>query len=418
MSAALFAPQNLEQQQTQNSTTGAIRSDEIPGMKEAVQDRLRNRLAASGAIQDTSPAEPIVVQDPVASAAAVEEVEEPIVSVTTDAVPADPQDPQASTAENFRKLRTTLKETKRTAADLLEQKTQYETKVKQYESGEVLTEETKKLRERISQLEPLEHLINLKKSDGYAHKVSTLGTKTDTLKALAKDYEIPEELIERASHVTNKRELNTFLDQHFDGVGALQAAQIIGEIQGVRGELKSAEDAPRQALEKLNQEHLALRDHEEAKRRNQIVDTGKTSWMSALLDLRAEGKYQEIIPRENDPEFNSTWVEPITKKAGEQYSSLLTALGQDGIQKLDPEVGKGIAKMVLKAVGHDTAVARANAAERALEELQKNTQRENHMVRPRLNGSGGVPPAPTGKQSKGPTGAARAMLSDLAGVKF
>lgn len=382
--------------------------------REEIAKRVSAKLNPGGAPVGGEVAEPVVVTEPAKETLPEENTEQPKEAATSDEdieglSPDADIDPKR---EDFKKVRADLKEHKRTAKELLQVKTELEDKVKKYETGELVTEETKKLKEKIQQLEPLQHLINLKTSDEYNESfLEPLKTEESKLGEIAKDYNIPAEVMNEAVKLTNRKQLNTFLLEYFDEVGASEAKQAIQNIQRIRGELKKAEDAPQQALERLTQERLQMKMQQENRRRDQIINTSKNSWMSALLNIRNQGKIAEVIPRENDPEFNSKWVEPLTNKASEEFGKFVTYLGQNGLSELDPEFGKGLATTTLLATVATTAIERANAAEKKLAELQENTRRVNTMLRPGIGTSrgGGSTAMPSQKPSS-PQETARLLL--------
>src|SRR4029079_4374701 len=111
--------------------------------------------------------------------------------------------------------------------------------------------------------EPLEQLLNLKKSDAYNEKyVKPLNEFSNQLAEIGKDYNVPPEVMDEASRLTNRRELNQFLLNHFDEVESLRIKDIIEKQQRLRSELVSAEAEPGKALERITQEHLVLKEQE------------------------------------------------------------------------------------------------------------------------------------------------------------
>lgn len=401
---------------------------DVGAIQEAIRQQQDNKSKIADAVSQklnpqSAPVQPQTVAD-------VTNAAEPVVIATPEAtdnvmhsdasvdeeISLPPEAELNPKAEDFKKVREALKTHKKTAKELLQVKTELETKVKGYETGEILTEETLKLKKRVEELEPLEQLRDLKTSEAYKTRfIEPMKALEDKILESAKDYGVPPQLMEQAANLTSKKDLNAFLLEHFDGVEAIRLGETIGSLQRLRGELRAAEAQPKTALEKIHQEHLQLVQEKENRRKAQISETSKTSWASALLDRR--GKMAEITPRENDPEFNSTWVKPLTDKAAQEYGSLISHLGQQGIEKLDPEFGKGLASMALRAIAYDAAAARADALERELSEYQANIERSNAALRPgiRSSGANGGPP-PSAKPSD-PKGAGKAILNSI-GVKY
>lgn len=390
------------------------------GNKEKTAQRISSRLNPEGKepqivasaysrVTET-PAEPIVVSE-----ATVETAPEVQALTDEEDIQVSPEADINPKAEDFKTVRQALKTQKRTAKELLEQKTELEKKVQELTPQ---IDELPRLKQRVQELEPLEQLLNLKKSDAYNDSyVKPLNELSAKINEIAKDYNVPPEVMDQASKITNRRELNAFLLNNFDEVAALEVKDLIAKGQKLTGELVAAEAKPREALERITQEHIALKNQAELNRRTQISETGKNSWMSALLNVRQTGQYPEFTPRENDPQFNSTWVEPLTKKAAEEYGVLVSHLAQNGLEKLDPEFGKSAASLVVRAVGYDTATARANALERELEEYKANSSRYTSVIRPSVNGGGSSGMGAPAVRPDSPKGAAKSILNSV-GVKY
>ena len=76
---------------------------------------------------------------------------------------------------------------------------------------------------RISELERYEELVSLKTSPQYKEKfLRHLTDIKEKLAVIAKDYDIPEEIMSQAMSLQSRADLNRFLSSHFDEVGALE----------------------------------------------------------------------------------------------------------------------------------------------------------------------------------------------------
>lgn len=387
--------------------------------KEEIAKRVSAKLNPNGQpplVESTpQPAEPVVMTAPTKEEADAQVVEPTASSdtVVSDDVEISPDAELNPKAEDFKKVRSALKKSVTTAKELLQQKTELETKLQKYDSGEELPPPVKDLKDKVARLEPYEHLLNLKTSDEYQETfVKPLQESTDKLKAIAADYGVPSDVMEKAAQITNRRDLNAFLLSHFDEVGALEAKEVISNIQKIRTNLAQAEAEPSKALERITQERLQLKLQEEAKRKSSIAETSKNSWASALLSIRNDKKIPEITPKDNDPEFNTKWVEPITRKASEEYGKFISYLGENGLKNLDPEFGKGLATTTVLATVASTALARADALEQELRELRANTERKNSMLRPNIGASrgGAASGAASSSRPSSPQETARALL--------
>lgn len=395
-------------------------TEEEKRQREETRSQIAARLTAKlnpNAPQEVQPAEPVVISAP-------DKVEVPAVSQVEPAPSTEIEGLQLSEdaeknpkAEDFRAVRTELKKHKTTAAELLTQKTSLEEKLQKYESGEVLTPIAKELQDKVNKLQPFEHLVNLRTSDAYGEKVNKLNDNSSRLKEIGKDYNVPDSVMDKAMSITNRRDRNEFLLSHFDEVGALEVKGILEDSQKLHQEIRAAEAEPEKALQRMTQERLQLRAQEENRRVSQISDTSKNSWANSLLGIRSQGKITEIIPRENDPEFNTTWVEPITQKASQEYGKFVTYFGQNGLKQLDPDVAQGLATTTILATVASTAIERANALEAELAELRANSRVMTPMLRPGVTSRGGATPQPAQARPSSPQGAAKSLLQSV-GVKY
>jgi hypothetical protein len=335
---------------------------------------------------------------------------------------ATPQEPDFDSDENippleknYKILRTKYKETTKTLREQAAEATALKTKLQKYDQGEEAPDYVTELKKRITELEPLEQLHKLKTSDAYKTKIiEPLNEKLTSLKALAKDYEIDESVIEEASNITNTRELNQFLLQHFDEVGALEAKQTITAVQKIRSDAIKAEDQPKEALSRMEQEHAAIIQGRESQRRHSIAETGKFSWGKAIQKVIKDGRVAELIPRENDPEFNERYPHAIQEKAAKDYGRIVRELADGGLTHLSPELGEALATASLLSIASAVSVERANAAERYANEVEQNATRRNSYSRPNLGGGGSGIQAPSGPRTPVTTQeAARTLLNKV-----
>jgi len=317
-------------------------------------------------------------------------------------------------AVNFKKLRTKFKETARTLKEREVETQTLKQTIEKYEKGEVDPELINNLKTKIEELEPYQYLHDLKRSEAYQDKfISPINNLSEKLKALGKDYEISEEALEHATTITNTRDLNQFLLNHFDDVGALEAKQVITQIQSLHTDAKNAEDQPRDALERLTQEHQEIAQEKDRQRKNNIAESSKSAWQHTINEIRSEGKIKELIPRENDPDFNERYPYAIQKKAAQEYGRIVSELAEAGVKEINPVLNKALARLTLLSITSGISMARANAAEEELEALYKNTSRENQYARPNFQSTGATRAQAQGAKPSSPIEAGRSIMNSI-----
>lgn len=312
--------------------------------------------------------------------------------------PANP----SNYAENFRKLRTAYKETNKTAKQLKAEKEAAEARIKKLESGEEVPEYVEKIKTRVTQLEPLEHIHNIKNSDVYRTTiVEPYQKEMESLDGIAKEYDIEPSLLQQASHLEGAA-LNNFLTQEFDQLGALEAKAQIRKVQDIRKKAKELEQKPIEYGKKLQDEHNILKAEQDRKRKNAISQTAKSAWGEALQDILAEGKVLELIPREDDSEFNEKYPYAIQKRAAEDYGATIRELADGGTVSLSPKAAKALATAHLLAIASSVAVARAAATAEHANRVEERIARQRGYSRPAL-GEGAPGASPRSTPPKAPT---------------
>lgn len=319
------------------------------------------------------------------------ETEEP----TPTAVPkSDEPDFESETeiepaANNFKKLRTKFKETAKLAKEREEALKVTNTRLEKILKGEEDIPVVVELKNKVAELEPFQHLHALKDSKAYKSRIIEPKNKVkEKLATLAKGYDVPPEMLLQAAEITDVKEQNYFLMQHFDELGALEAKQHISELQKINTDAKSFEAEPVKALATLEVEEAHFLEEKNLTRKNTITETGKSSWNKAISKIRKEGKIKELIPRDSDPEFNSKWVEPIQRTAEANFNRIVQDLTDGGMEVLSPQVAEALARATLLSITAATAIQRANAAEAELAAMQETATRRNGYSRPNFGGAG------------------------------
>jgi hypothetical protein len=332
--------------------------------------------------------------------------------------PDEEDELKGSAAENFKKLRTKLKEVENDSGKkdkLLEEVTK---ELESYVKGEKIPEELKKREERLAELENYERILNLKKStyyqDNFVKPIQQLGDKLDKI---AKEYNIDPAQMQRAVNLKSEADLNRFLSNNFDTVGATEVKNIIREYQGVRAQAIEAEKEPEKAMTAMIESANAARAQAKIKRLQAMQSITKDSWKKSLDQIRDEGKIRELIYKEGDIEHNNKIFKPIIEAAASEYGKLVKELVANGLEDLPEPLAYALSRMCQLA--HASAVA-IDSRERAVsmaEELQTNTQRTNKYTRPSVSGkvgAGGSSKSGAGDPSS-PMEAAERILQQVRG---
>jgi hypothetical protein len=328
--------------------------------------------------------------------------------------PAEPEPASEEGGQHFKKLRLKVKETESTLKAVLAEKEDLKSQVEKYAKGEVIPEVLQQKEARIAELEHYEQLHNLKGSAAYKEKVAKpLEAKQARLKAIAEDYGIPEGTLTEALNFEKESELNGFLANHFDGVGAIEVKQLVTDMKNLHGQAAEMEKTPAQTLARIQQEQAQIEAAQDATRKNQLAASSRSAWIDALTNIRKDGRALELIRKENDNEHNTKFVDPILKQAAAEYGKFITAFAKAGIKELEPEVGKALAEAVLLAHASATALNTRTEAMRQAEEITNNI-RYNSLIRPSVGGGTvSSAPAPAKAVEETPEQMARNQMNSI-----
>jgi hypothetical protein len=339
------------------------------------------------------------------------------VTPEADSVPLEEDAVENPNAEDFKKLRAKLKETKKTAKELEEKYLEAENKVKAYVPPDVLREKEAKIEE----LSRYEKLHNLKSSHEYKEKyVEPISKKHDALKTLLKDYGVPEEevqnVVKHAVNISNTAQLNAFLSDHFaDQLGAKEAKDLISGIRTIEAEARAAEAEPERVLQSLQEEMESQTRQREAARRDTVTRTARGSWEEAVLEIQREGAVKELIYRDEDPEFNQNYPEKLLKQAASEYGKLITEMAKDGATP-SKVVAKALARMTLLSQTAGVAIVTRNRAMEEAEAVKTNAIRTNGLFRPPIGGGTGNGAMPTGTARERSANPEKDLRADAAGL--
>lgn len=324
-----------------------------------------------------------------------EQLPEPVVKeveVSPDIldIPDEDIDPKAKNiAENFVKLRTSAKETKKLLKEREEELERLRKETEDLKTGVVVPDFVREKEARIKELEKFEKIYSLETSPEY---VETFIKPAEAIKEkifnAAKEYEIPKEVMEEALTL-DKRDLSRFLSEHFEDLDALEVKRHVEELRDISLKAKEARNDPVKAIEDMQKVAEASRQLKQQERIGIITTRAKTAFERSLEDIRKEGKAIELIPRSSDSEFNKNYVEPITQAAATEYAKIVKLLAENGLEDLPEELAYALANMTQRA--HASAVAHEtrNKALDLAEELYVNTRRTTRYERPMVGVSQG-----------------------------
>lgn len=321
--------------------------------------------------------------------------------------------------ESIKNLRERSKELKKLLDEKEATLSQLQGEVERFRSGDGIPEEIKEQYEgRIKQLEQYERLHALKLSREYQTKFIEPGKKLKAeAEQIAKEYGVQPEIFNKALQIDNKRELNSYLRNYFDDVGALEARDIVQKIKELKTEAARAEQEPGEALSRIQQEVQAREQQEAQARISRIVNTAKTGWQHSLTELTSSGEYPELMIKPNDENHNKV-VRPIVESAAQEYGKFIKLLGEAGIKDLPEEATKILAKRFqLSQAASVMAASRASHYSRA-EELLNETRKRESLTRPPIGASsdgGGRGQIPKGPSS--PEEAADLLISKVLGKR-
>lgn len=306
--------------------------------------------------------------------------------------------PEDSKEVNFKKLREVVKETKKSLQEKEELLAKTNSELEKFRTGEVVPETLQKQQARIAELERFEKIVSLKTSPEYQEKyIKPLKSITERLDVLAADYKIPPEMLKSAISIKNQAELNGFLSENFDNVGAMEAKQLITQARDLQNSAQVAENEPSAALQNLIEEGQRADTVRKAQQRNAIAEQSKSAWMDSLINIKKEGKILELIPKDGDSEYNDKYVNPILQAASSEYGKLVTMLAENGLTQLPKDVAYALSRLTQLAHASALSIESRKISMNEAQTLKDNVKRSTRYERPQIGGGfgkgGDAPPA-------------------------
>lgn len=264
-------------------------------------------------------------------------------------------------------------------------------KVTDYENGLAVPEVTAAQLARIEELEKYEKLYNLKATPAYREKyVKPIEEEKAKLQSLAKDYGVTEEVLNAAFNAPTAAETNRILSQSFqDDVGALEAKSLLRNIKKIQSEAQEAEKEPVQTFSRLQEESDRIMQEKRQRANEAIVHTSKDAWSEALLSLREDNRFPELVYREGDTEHNEKYVRPTLTKAGQEFGKIVKTLAQNGLTEMPKDLGIAMSRMCQLA--HQAGILAHHREQLAnrVAELENLLGIKNGLDRPGVNSTGG-----------------------------
>lgn len=297
--------------------------------------------------------------------------------------------------ESFAALRRKLTEEKESKQALESQVQELSQTLEAYKTGEALPDKIKELQDTITELREFQKLHDLKTTPEYREKyIEPIKQLKEQGAQLARDYKIPEEVFQQAMGYTNQRDLNVFLSEHFDPIGAGQARELIRGIQNLEGQRQQAESQPGEVYEQLLRESEQRQQQVRQEKYNKNKDQSLLSWKDAHTALMEAQQFPELTLTGHDHKHDS-YAKPIVDRAKTEFAKFVHYLSDKGVE-LDSQFLNIMAKRML--LSEATAVMAKSRAEmyKQSQEVIESTKKAARYDRPTVgtnvggvNGRGG-----------------------------
>lgn len=331
-----------------------------------------------------------------------------------DSVEVDNGETVNPKAEDFKRVRTALKETNTVLNQIKAEKESLAAQVKKYETGEAFPEILQEKENKIAELSQYEKLVSLKTSKAYQEAyIKPLSTLRSKFIDYGKEYDVPEEVMNQALNLKSSRELDSFLEDHFTPLAGVELKQVIREMQGIQSRAQQAELEPAKEIEKLQAQHAEIEAQRQAQTRQTISEKAKNAWVKSLTQIQAEGRITPLIHKESDAAFNENFSTPIRTRAAQEFGRLMSELTEGGLHTLSDEAAIALANYVLHANASAVNFEMGKAALDYANQIEEGATRASRLLRPDIGGSGsGVADgAPTARAPSSPQEAVRDLLT-------
>lgn len=291
-----------------------------------------------------------------------------------------------------KELRENYKTVKQTKAELEAKLLEKDTELEGYKTGKVLPDALSHLEQRVAQLEPYEKIVNMKLSPSYQKTfVEPLNKAKERIQAIGTDYGLPAEVMDQALKMDSEANLNRWLSDHFDPVGALDVKNAVKEFHTVNNAMHAADAEPEEAFKMLQTTFQERQAVERVKRVEKFNSTAKTAWQKSLLKTKEEGIATDLIYHPTDEEFNTKVVTPQLNHAAEQFGRFVTRLAQLGVEDVPEEFLETMSRTFLLATSSSRNAVKVNQIEDGYNNISENVVRRSRYIRPQHGSSGSAP---------------------------
>lgn len=306
--------------------------------------------------------------------------------VQTEEIEDDVEEPQSegkSLKDNFKHLKSTYKETKKILKEREERLAAVEKEIEEIKTGKVLPEYVIEKEKELERLRHFEKLHSLKTSKAYNDTFIKPINETKTkLYEIAKEYEIPENIIDEALNLTDRRQVNRFLESHFDTLDAIKVKDLFENVKSLTTKAREAELEPSKMLQDLAKEGEQIEAQRRISLQTTVEERQNKAWVKALNTIRQEGKAIELIPKADDSEFNKTYVEPILTAAGTEFGKIVASITSKLSEPLTEDEMYYLARMTQLAHASAVSIETRNRALNVADSLLETSRRTSKMVRP------------------------------------
>lgn len=292
-------------------------------------------------------------------------------------------------AKNFRKLREKHREAKTKLQETESQIKTLQEQIDSYKTGTAIPDKVVEMQSQIDELRKYKYAVDLKATDEYQQKyIAPMQEARNSIVALAKEYNIPEEVVAKYIENPSAKEVNRFLSEHFDPAAIVTMQQFIGEYRGTKAQAIRAEQDAGETYNTLISDTKASRTVAAERGREKLLSAANDAWIRSALKIKKEGKIAELIPRDNDSRYNKEVVAPIMAYAASEYGKFVKMLADKGLSELTEEMSDFIADKTLRGVTASILADQRDTAVQAYNGLTKNIENSSSYYRPRVGGGG------------------------------
>lgn len=294
--------------------------------------------------------------------------------------------------ENFKNIRNALKASRNRVSEL---ETELKAKEEELQKLDTVTELEAKLEEANSKLEKLqkyEDIVGLYGTEGFKEEYYD---KVDSIKSnimnLANDYNVSEDVINRALTITNQRQLNEYLGQYFDVYSVQDIRKDIKEIQDIVSKREEAERNPVQTREYLLTNFAKKRDAMDKQSRENIKLASMSAWteMSETYSNPQSG-VAILQEKRGDSEHNETRM-GILNNSSQEFGKLVAVLADNGLRSLPSNVARALASRFQLGETAAYAIVQSENLKKENDELRAELRKFTDYQRPLSNaGSGAI----------------------------